>query len=1275
MRFIENGPDIPDELLWAQDEGRVVFFCGAGVSMARADLPDFSGLLKSVFEQLVPTPGSSAEMNYRRFQEVGYPTIDSIFTEFENDVPRTNIHREVARALKPNTEDPDLSAHRIILKLAKQNESGIRLVTTNFDRLFEAAAPRLPCLTRSTRPNIEFGVDAWGIMHLHGVVTPDYEQATPDGFILNSREFGSAYLSNGWARDFVAAVLDKYVPVFVGYRADDPPISYLLEGLHDSGGPQHKAYAFESGNADQVAARWENKSVIGIPYEQDQHDLLWDTLEAWSKRSVDPKKWRKGILRRAQKGPENLRPHERGMVAHLVRNQAGATAFRDHEPAPPASWLCVFGSKIRYSDPKSPKGRFVDEEQFDPFLTYGLDSDLPPQQEASVSERRGGLGRPNARIVPEEAWDAFKPSAADLRTLHERQVAYLLGPLANTMPNLPSRLSALGGWIAKVAYTEIGVWWCARHKGLHPEVIRQVVSSKEKNLRRRAAPAVNEAWSLLLTALQTEDRNQSLVRFDLYNLSDKIKAVGWNTRFLREYLDLITPTLRVEDFANLRVPPQNGYRYSRRDLVHFDVDYTEDYKVIRVPDELLKRFCDGLLQAILVAIELELEIGLYLEVRSFEIEEDDDDDDGDSLRDRDLTALMRLFIESLRRLAKLNAKAARTILRALPSDDKHVGLLKLWLASLPELASPSLYCDIVSTVSDDVFWEMRGERDLLLGLKRRWDQLDLEQRKSIEGRICRGYPGRGPREQRKTYRGFTAHQQLDRFHWLKNADCKLSFDLEKFTTKTRKLAPDWNSASVTHAADDHRTRIGWVGRDDNVALLEDVALKDVIAKCGQLAKRDFESFTDIVPFQGLSKSNRPARALGALKLASRSGVFPARYWTEFLQSEARTDDVSRAMILIAGRLLALEQGRFEGVLFSATRWIEKCGVRLRQLRPSVYSQIWERSLSAIQASANLGQSTVLNQDTELVTPALNAPSGFLAQMVMEFPEVKEASIKDGFDPTWKRYVQELVDLPDPAGAYALAIFCLRVPWFYHYDQEFAETLILQHLTSQEISNLRSDAAWSGLFLRGEVPQPSFYVQISEALIRRAIATTPFRRKHREGIAGFLLVGWGAMNDEERKLISDQDLRKTLIVADNEFRLAALSNLRRWTGKPDARWNAKFPEFLRKVWPRQRSARTRAISAGIINVIVGMETHFDAAVFAALDLLSECDPNEIYFPPTGEKHRNNLAKHPDAASHLLYAALSNDRAYWPYGAKTIIDFLEPTGKDPEAIRKLRILSSR
>lgn len=52
MRFLANGPSLPDELLVARDEGRVIFFCGAGISKSRANLPDFYELAKKIVEDL-----------------------------------------------------------------------------------------------------------------------------------------------------------------------------------------------------------------------------------------------------------------------------------------------------------------------------------------------------------------------------------------------------------------------------------------------------------------------------------------------------------------------------------------------------------------------------------------------------------------------------------------------------------------------------------------------------------------------------------------------------------------------------------------------------------------------------------------------------------------------------------------------------------------------------------------------------------------------------------------------------------------------------------------------------------------------------------------------------------------------------------------------------------------------------------------------------------------------------------------------------------------------
>ena len=49
MQFVTHGPDIPDALLQAHEEGRVVFFCGAGISYP-AGLPGFKGLVERIYE-------------------------------------------------------------------------------------------------------------------------------------------------------------------------------------------------------------------------------------------------------------------------------------------------------------------------------------------------------------------------------------------------------------------------------------------------------------------------------------------------------------------------------------------------------------------------------------------------------------------------------------------------------------------------------------------------------------------------------------------------------------------------------------------------------------------------------------------------------------------------------------------------------------------------------------------------------------------------------------------------------------------------------------------------------------------------------------------------------------------------------------------------------------------------------------------------------------------------------------------------------------------------
>ena len=49
--FTSNGPDIPEHLIQAHEDGKVVFFCGAGISY-RSGLPGFEGLVDDIYKAL-----------------------------------------------------------------------------------------------------------------------------------------------------------------------------------------------------------------------------------------------------------------------------------------------------------------------------------------------------------------------------------------------------------------------------------------------------------------------------------------------------------------------------------------------------------------------------------------------------------------------------------------------------------------------------------------------------------------------------------------------------------------------------------------------------------------------------------------------------------------------------------------------------------------------------------------------------------------------------------------------------------------------------------------------------------------------------------------------------------------------------------------------------------------------------------------------------------------------------------------------------------------------
>jgi hypothetical protein len=465
MRFIHNGPDIPDDLIVARDRGEVIFFCGAGVSQHEAKLPSFEELCRSVIDSLGAAIESPARKLLDKALETGRMAgvggllaTDRVFSLLEREFEINDVRAAVAEAIRPRP-GYELDAHRILIDLATSRAGVTRLVTTNFDLLFEECEPTLPCFGPPRLPDPRSDREFRGIVHLHGRVDANYERPADDEFVVSSRDFGRAYLLEGWATQFIQSLLARFQIVFVGYAADDPPVQYLLEALNLRPGDRARLFAFQEGSSGEAAALWEHRGVQAIAFDSSNgFTPLWDTLSAWAERARDVDGWYERLLASAAAGPAELSPHLRGQIAHILSTREGAHRVARSDTLLDGIWLLALDPRQRYARPVD-----VDaSEPFDPFEALGLDTDISPEPVQPDEFLRG-------RKLPHDALDVLQPTRTDFEEMSQPGGA-LRGEVAELIAALPPRLTSISHWVQRVAYQPSTLWWAAQQSGLHANV-------------------------------------------------------------------------------------------------------------------------------------------------------------------------------------------------------------------------------------------------------------------------------------------------------------------------------------------------------------------------------------------------------------------------------------------------------------------------------------------------------------------------------------------------------------------------------------------------------------------------------------------------------------------------------------------------------------------------------------------------------------------------------------------------------------------------------------
>lgn len=1243
MRFHANGPAFPDDLLLAQDEGRVIFFCGSGVSSAMAGLPGFAGLAEKVLDHLKVHETSDA---FRVFQVAkkqeadsgvsGLLPADRIFSLLARDFEPRHVNEAVSVNLAPQTESPDLTAHKVILKLARNPSGHTKLVTTNFDRLFEAAAPKLSSHTRSSLPRVQFAGDDWGIVHLHGRVAKDYSGPDQDGFVLSSAEFGDAYLAQGWAREFVRDVLDRYIAVFVGYSADDPPMRYLLEGLQQSRGHKNRIFAFQAGPNDEAVSQWHEKGVVPVVFNAEEgFGTLWESLDAWAGRASDPIKWRSKVFSLARRGPAKLAPYERGMLAHIVSSTSGALAFRKVSPPLPAEWLCVFDPAIRFGRPESEGGPFTSGPILDPYSMYALDNDDPPRGKNETLSSQ--------RPYPPDAWDAFAANDDDKEIQSIEQLTSARGFRAFNVPQLSQRLVALGEWLAKVSDQPAAVWWAAKQVALHPFYIEAIKRSIAETTESSKKNILKEAWQTVFQILPPVGRDYNAI----FTLERDIERDGWSHQIAVRYADILSPKLKSDAYYTGAIPPKRRRRSPKRSMVYASVGYPKDDLRIKIPDKFLKIVVGRIRENVEGVATWENSNDGWLDLAA--IEADPDRHDTEFFRSHSLSGYVLFFVELFNRLVEVDIDAAKAEFHSWLSDDHVSQRLRVWAAGKEKIAQPDELSEIVLKFDREDFWDSRHTRDILVCLARRWEAMSESSREALEKRLLRG-----PKSYRKVSRAEnkerSARLRLNRLHWLSEQGCDFSFDLDRTTSKLREDAPMWETESASQAAASLDGGSGWVRTDTSWEVLKKVPLKELTEQADRLREKRTEMYTNLDPFRGIS-AEAPLRALSALSWDTKRGRFSADAWESFFERDNRKSDLLRLKILIAGRMSQLSVENFSEILLTASRWYERAGPDLRRSAPPLFHKLWNHFLSAIRSEERAGRSALVRQadsDVDWVSEAINSPSGNLAQFVMADPARDHCKAGNSCPDEWLSRINELLALPGDPRRYALVILAYNLGWLFVKEPEWTDQTFLQAMERDSSIAHDREAIWAGFLWGASAPHLELYLRLEPKFRQLARERSLHKRRHGEVLSGLLLNGWISRRENGARLVTDDNMRAVLLDAGEDFRSQALFHVETWAEENAGSWNEQLVEFITNVWPKQVSARSPRITARLVELAFQQEENFSDVVQAVLPLVSKLGTEHVLTHSFIRPEGSSIRRDPKMALELLHAVLPNDSRRWPYG---------------------------
>ena len=1252
MRFYCDGPNITDLLLERRDQGRVVFLCGAGVSIG-AGMPDFLGLTAEVMDFFDPPTDSGLFKAFQPWRDatdddtIPKIPLDQIFQQLYRDYPRNEVNTIIAERLC--AENIAQSRHHNILKRLSADQNGKpQIVTTNFDRLFELGSDeqQLSIYEPPAFPNIHLGIPLAGITYLHGRLQEP--NATNHPYILSSADLGRAYLAEGWATRFILSLLKNYTVVMVGYSGDDPTVKYLLQGLNqDEKSDRSKLYAFDKGKPEDIEAKWHERGVTPIAFSD--FNELWRSLEAWASRADNPRTWRQQIITLAQKFPSDLSPSQRGQVCHLVSTVSGAKLFSRAEPSPPAEWLCVFDAIYRTKVIKSTYEKY--EQNQSPYDVYHIDSDTRPSDGNDNSAKAVNL----LRWHPNDSNSVAPDGLVNVATPEHY--------------NISNRLYWLMQWINRGIDSPVVIWWLFRQVRLHPSFLLTLKRTVKHNAS--LPTEARRAWDLLFHYHSTTPHDG--IGRCWYDLIHRVQTEGWSVSVLNDLESVTQPLIKVNSPYGhyTHFPPLSGWNEIRfNNLSSLEVSFGRvSADKFNVPDDNVYQVFRILENNLLRAVDLHNPIGIRYRTTPplSHLRESSSHHHGD---EKILGLLLTLF----KRLIKLNPTYARAHAEIWSFDESHYFCqLKLFALSQPQLFEADQAIQAVLDLPQETFWRWENRLEILYLIRDRWADISSGKQSKIITFLLNGRSDSGYEDQEEKYR---YHRPCAYITWLQQNGCNIAPEQAELLNQITQKLDEWNDEWV-NALEAKDRSVGWVRKNTNADSISNLPISQISDAATEQTTHDFSSFTDHQPFSGLVQQ-QPRKALAALSHKARNNEYPKERWSDLIEEwpkdlSTKSPRLYRVFLL---RLKKLPAEIIQRLAHTLSSWISENFTTAYNFDQTLAWELFFYIVDCLQSIDGAKVSDIgISRNGKPISSktyfhAINSPMGKMTRGLFQALYSQKLSSGQGLPNSFEIQLTNLLNCRGEGLDHVVCILSYHFTWLYRIDPKWSTAIIVSWLNFE---HSHSEAAWNGL-VNSHRFHPKLIVLVRAQLIRLLPKLHDWECDQDLQISATKLIMEICYKQHGcfPPLISASETKNILRQVSDENRQEAIRWLNIIGQEDPEKWEV-ICSFIDSTWPRERQFRTASLAGRWVDLLSDTGRHFPDVYQSVQRFLVPTSCHSLYEFSRDDSHEKTLTSlYPEIVLDMLDRMTSDTISELSYQIGEVLPLITEAQPELEGDRRYQRL---